>query len=109
MRRFVATLLVLVLTMVSLPLQTVGVNASAENHLMESVSHDGAENKLADCCEMPMNSMHHGSVHCSMDYQTLVYYSNISFGSDTVQFSPSGSDQRVVETTSSHFRPPIFN
>lgn len=109
MRRFVATLLVLVLAMASLPLQTVVVSASGENHLMETVSHGGAENKLADCCEMPMSSMHHGSVHCTMDCPALAYYSNISFGYDAVHFTASVRDQRIVETNSSHFRPPIFN
>lgn len=113
MRSFVAALMVLALTMASLPWQTTFADYSGTNYVAAAVSDKAAEDmaaedKFADCCDMPVSSMHHGNVHCSIDCPALVFSSGILPAAHTVRFPSAIHDHRIVETASTPFRPPIF-
>lgn len=114
MRSFVAALMVLVLTMASLPWQATLGDHSGANYVAAAVSDNApednaAEGKFADCCDMPVSSMHHGNVHCSIDCPVLAFSAGIRLAAHTVRFPNAVYDRRIVETASTPFRPPILS
>lgn len=114
MRSFVAALMVLALTMASLPWQATLADHSGTNYVTAAVSDkapedNAAEGKFADCCDMPVSSMHHGNVHCSIDCPVLAFSAGIQPAAHAVRFPSAIHDHRIVETASTPFRPPIFS
>lgn len=108
MRRYIVTFLVLFLTMTSVPLPSAFADQSDVEHT-QTMSMDGmVDQNLADCCNVPMSSMHHGSMPCSMDCSAIAVWATGLNVDNDVQFLRDVARNHVTETTSSHFRPPIF-
>jgi hypothetical protein len=108
MRKFIATLLALFFVMASLPLQSVLADYSGMDHSETSMVVAIDDEASVDCCEMPMSSGHHGNMNCSMDCPALVAMHVVLHVQIAVQFSIASNDDRITQTASAHFRPPIF-
>ncbi|KPB01341.1 hypothetical protein [Ahrensia marina] len=108
MRGFVATLMVLVLTMALLPLQMPFAQHNEPSHAATILSDAGMQNIESGCCDMPMNAMHHAGAHCFLDCPVFAYHSGIYFDAHAVRYPNVANDRLVSETASAHFRPPIF-
>ena len=108
MRRFIATLLALFFVMASLPLQSALADYSGMDHAETSMGVAIGDEASVDCCEMPMNSVHHGNTNCSMDCPVLATMYVVLHVQNAMQFSIASNDKRITQTASAHFRPPIF-
>ncbi|WP_306259348.1 hypothetical protein [Pararhizobium sp. IMCC21322] len=139
MRSFVAALMVLALTMASLPWEETRADHSGMTYVAAAVSdnaaediaaediaakdiaakdiaardmaakENAAEDKFAGCCDMPASSVYHGNIHCSIDCSALTFSSGILPAAHIVRFPSAIHDHRIVETASTPFRPPIFS
>lgn len=109
MRQVFSALLVLVLTTAILPLQLVAAGEASSNHVEMQTSTVNSDEAIADCCELPMGSMHHGNVHCSMDCPAIANYPTYPLTEQTEQFLGADHVLRLTQIHSVHFRPPIFN
>lgn len=108
MRKFIATFLALFFVMASLPLQSIHAKNSGVGHSGITSVAATADEATADCCEMPMHSMHHSGVHCSMDCPAIPVWSSVLYVGNVAQFSVSSDANRISQTASARFRPPIF-
>jgi hypothetical protein len=108
MRGFVATLMVLVLTMAFLPLQIPFAQHNESSHAATTISDAAMQDIEPNCCDMPMNAMHHTGTHCFLDCPVFSYHSGIYFDAHAVRYPNAANDRLVSETASAHFRPPIF-
>lgn len=109
MRRFIATFLILFFTMASFPLSNVAANQSLNEHV-QSMSMEVDQNRVsADCCDLPMSSMHHGGTQCTMDCPALAMIVTKLSTINSMQFTFGTARYQVIQTEYFHFRPPIFN
>lgn len=109
MRLFILKLVALVLLMASLPLHLAFAERSNSNYEMVEIANGQSEEQSPHCLKMPLSSIHHSSVHCSMNFPIVDFYSHLQLDVDAVRFPNDNRIRQAFGNPAVHFRPPIYS